>query len=84
MVPYESTRLRINQPIVWQNCSDQYSWKIHRGTNNDAPKCAGDEFDQFRKQNGIFRCQSGVSFIWDRIVRYIFDVFLMIVENKEF
>ena len=40
----ESTRLRINR----------------RGTNNDAPKCAGDEFDdRMLVQNGIFRYQSG-------------------------
>ena len=41
---------------------------------------------QYRKQNGILDAKVG-SFFWDKIVRYIFDVFLMIlmiVENKEF
>ena len=35
----------------------------------------------------VFLDAKVVSFIWDRIVRYIFDVFLMIlmiIENKEF
>ena len=37
-----------------------------------------------QKTNMVFLDAKVVSFIWDRIVRYIFDVFLMIIENKEF
>ena len=32
----------------------------------------------------VFLDAKVVTFFWDKIVRYIFDVFLMIVENKEF
>ena len=63
--------------------------------NNDAPKCAGDKFDfddhtldKYNLENKtVFLDAKAGSFFWDKIVRYIFDVFLMIlmiVENKEF
>ena len=40
------------------------------------------EYNQENKT--VFLDAKVVSFIWDRNVRYIFDVFLMIIENKEF